>query len=120
MGTDERSILHIILRAQETRRSKKAKIPYGVAIFEEPIRERIDSTLGQDVLLLIPGEESTWSEGVPKFSRFAMYCPLFEDGKENAFSSTHLKRYNHLIPRDVAILEVVHKLDSVQIAMQKD
>ncbi|MHA2405615.1 MAG: hypothetical protein ACXACH_02540, partial [Candidatus Hermodarchaeia archaeon] len=59
-------------------------------------------------------------EEVSKFSRFAMYCPLFEDRKENAFSSTHLKHYNHLIPRDVAILEVVHRLDSVKIAMQKD
>ena len=113
MGTDERSILHIILRAQETRRRKKANIPYGVTLVEEPVSERIVDILGQDVLLLMPGEEATWKEGIPEFSRFAMYCPLFEEEKVNGFSPTHLTHYNRQIPRDVAILEVVHTLDSV-------
>ena len=113
MGTDERSILHIILRAQEARWRKKTKTPYGVALFEEPVRERIGGVLDQNVLLLIPGEASTWREGVPQFSEFVMYCPLFEDWKENDFASTIWKYYNSQTPRDVAILEVVHTLDSV-------
>ena len=113
MGTDERSILHIILRAQQARRRKKTKTPYGVALFEESVRERIISAIDQDVLLLMPGEESAWREGVPQFSRFAMYCPLFEDWKENDFASTSWKHYNDQILRDVAILEVIHTLDPV-------
>ena len=113
MGTDERSILHIILRTQESRRRKKTKTPYGVTVFEEPVSERIAAAVGQDVLLLVPGEEPTWKESVLNFSKYAMYCPLFEEDNMKTVSSPHWKQYHRQFPRDVAILEVIHTLDSV-------
>ncbi|MFX1580975.1 MAG: hypothetical protein ACFFCJ_01890 [Promethearchaeota archaeon] len=113
MGTDERSILHIILRAQISQRQRKTKVPYGVSISEEPIEDMITTFLESKTSLLIPNQIETWKDEQAKLSKIAMYCPLFDDWDSSSFQAESLLSYSGQIPRDVAILEVVHALDAL-------
>ncbi len=112
LGTDERSILHIILRSQEARAHTNTKIPFGVTISEESIRDRLADGLNQDTLLLIPNKIPTWKERLFEFSKLAIYCPLYEDWEKNDLIAVNIAKYQKQIPRDVAILEVIHTLDT--------
>jgi hypothetical protein len=111
MGTDERSILHIILRAQTARQRRKGKVPYGVTIHEEPIREKLETYLNSEVLLLIPGQTPSWQVKVSEFSQLAMYCPLYQNGDQIDLDLLTIAHYDDSLPRDIAILDVVQTLD---------
>ena len=113
LGTDERSILHVILRAQESRRLSKAKVPYGVTVHEEPYQDQLETSLNQDVLLLIPDQRSSWQPKISEFSKFAMFCPLSEDWDQIEQSPSNIAYYHDSFARDIAILEVVHALDQL-------
>ena len=113
MGTDERSILHIVLRAQESQKQRKIKVPHGVSISKKPLRKQLLDSLGGDVLFLSPNEKSTWKEKVSQFKKLVMYCPLFEKWDRSNLDSPQTAYYDHFVPRDIAILEVVHALDTV-------
>jgi hypothetical protein len=120
MGTDERSILHILLRAQESLRRSKIKVPYGVTIHQKPIQDRLKASLDEEVLLLLPNQRPTWQEKVSEIPKLAMYCPLHEAWARTELPSSPKAHYNGLLPRDVAILEIVHALDELSVAMEKD
>jgi tRNA pseudouridine-54 N-methylase len=111
MGTDERSILHIVLRAQESQRRRKAKVPYGVSIAQRFLEDSITSFLDAETTLLIPSQTENWKEKQTELSKLAMYCPLFEDRDPSKFQTDLLLSYSRKIPRDIAILELVHALD---------
>ncbi len=113
MGTDERSILHIILRAQDAQRQRKAKIPYGVSISTNPLEETITSFLESDTILLLPNQTETWKERQTGLSKLAMYCPLMENREVVNLQTDSFLSYSDQIPRDIAILEVVHALDDM-------
>jgi hypothetical protein len=112
LGTDERSILHTILHSQNAAKGRQTKIPYGVSINADPVRENLSETLKQDFLLLIPNEIPTWKERISEFSKVAMYCPLVQTWNKLEFPTSPNAQYCSQYPRDVAILEVVHALDS--------
>jgi hypothetical protein len=111
MGTDERSILHIILRAQKARQRRNGKAPYGVTIHEEPIRGKLETCLNPEVLLLIPGQTPSWQLKASDFSQLAMYCPLYQNGDQIELDLPTIVHYDDSLPRDIAILDVVHTLD---------
>ncbi|MFW9934719.1 MAG: hypothetical protein ACFFDU_04195 [Candidatus Thorarchaeota archaeon] len=113
LGTDERSILHAILHSQNAARGRQTKIPYGVSINDGPVRENMIEILNQDFLLLIPNEIPTWKEKIFEFSKVAMYCPLVQNWNKPEFPIAPIEKYRSQFPRDVAILEVVHALDSI-------
>jgi hypothetical protein len=113
MGTDERSILHIILRAQEARRRSKVKVPYGVTIHEKPMRDTLETSLNQDVLFLIPSPTPSWQGMLSEFAQLAMYCPLYSNGDQIELNFSTIAQYNDFLPRDIAILEIVHTLDQL-------
>jgi hypothetical protein len=111
LGTDERSILHIILRSQESHKQVSTKVPYGVSLSEGAIREKLANTLTPDILLLMPNKRSTWKEKVAECTKIAMYCPLFETWDKD-LQSPQMALYSDRFPRDVAILEIAHVLDT--------
>ena len=113
MGTDERSILHIILRAQEVRRRPKTKIPYGVSFVKEPIRDVLLQAYNSEKLLLLPNVQLTWNKVVRQYSEILMFCPLVENWDRRGLTVSNTAQYSHQIPRDVAILEVVHTLETL-------
>ncbi len=120
LGADERSILHIILRTQQSRRRAKTKIPYGVTISDTTLRNVLSKETTNDTLLLIPGKEPTWQPNLVKASKIAMYCPLYVSNSPDVASATNKALYQRNLPRDIAILQVVHALDSQEIVLQKD
>lgn len=120
LGTDERSILHIILRAQNAYRTPQTKVPYGVTLSDKPALEILTEKCLEDTILLIPGENHTWQETLAKTNRFIMYCPLFEEWNQEAIMKLNPVYYRDESRRDLAILKVVHLLDSIELAMQKD
>ncbi len=113
MGTDERSILHIILRAQASRGRTKTKVPHGVTISEIPVRDALVASLNEEKLLLIPDDKPTWTQMMEKYSNIVMFCPLFDRWDMSGVSASNLAQYALKLPRDVAILEVVHALDTL-------
>jgi len=113
LGTDERSILQVLLRAQESRRHKKAKVPYGVSISEVPMLEELRTNVNEETLLLIPHEKATWKKKLGESTKLAMYCPLFQPRIQNNLQASLMAFYQDQIPRDVAILELVHALDNL-------
>ncbi|MFX1319532.1 MAG: hypothetical protein ACFE9D_05510 [Promethearchaeota archaeon] len=113
LGTDERSILHIILRAQEAYRRSKVKMPYGVTIHEEPFQGLLKTSLNQEGLLLIPDQTSSWRAKISEFSKFAMYCPLSKVWDPIEHLPSEIAFYHDFLARDIAILELVHALDQL-------
>ena len=113
MGTDERSILHIILRAQEAHRKTNSKIPHGVSFKEQSVRDVLMKHLNQEKLLLIPNTQSTWKKVFEQYPEILMFCPLIDPWEMGNLTAKNISHYSHLLPRDVAILEVVHALDRV-------
>ncbi|MFX0170050.1 MAG: hypothetical protein ACFE89_11950 [Candidatus Hodarchaeota archaeon] len=120
LGTDERSILYIILRGQRAKWDRKTKVPHGVTLSDVAIQDLLQSLLTEEPLFLIPGTQSTWKEQLAPGQAVVMYCPLFnnwDQGWSNAHSPKTFRRHARC---DLSILEVVHTLDSTRIGMQKD
>lgn len=120
LGTDERSILHVILRGQEAFRKPKAKIPHGVTLSDKLALEVLSNELHDGVKLLVPGESSTWQKSITTVDKLVMYCPLSEDWEQEDLASYKPDYYSNHLHRDLAILEVVHAIDSAEIGLQKD
>lgn len=120
LGTDERSILHVILRGQEAFRKPRTKIPYGVTLSDKLALEVLSDETHDGAKLLVPGENPTWQKFVTSVDKLVMYCPLFKEWEQEAVTPHKPDFYSTHLHRDVAILEVVHALDSAEIRMQKD
>jgi hypothetical protein len=120
LGTDERSILHIILRAQKAHQDQKTKVPHGVTLSNKSIHEILSENIPSDALLLIPGKNSTWEDALAKTSQVAMYCPLSTEWANEELIIHKPEIYQDELQRDLAILKVVQALDTVDLVMQKD
>jgi len=120
LGTDERSILHVILRGQEAFRKPRTKIPYGVTLSGRLSLEVLSDETRDGAKLLVPGENPTWQKFVTSVDKLVMYCPLSIEWEREAVTPYTPDFYSNQLHRDVAILEVVHALDSAEIRMQKD
>jgi len=122
LGTDERSILHIILRAQnESNKSKrKSKTPHGISISKMDAKETITKKMTPSTLLLFPGKETTWYDQISDKDVFLMYCPLFEYNTTEWEHQYPIRHYLDFHKRDLAILTVLHHLDSIGVDVQKD
>jgi hypothetical protein len=120
LGTDERSILHVVLRAQQAFRNPKAKIPHGVTLFDKPALKVLSDEIRDDVQLLIPGEKPTWKKLLPKMPQLLMYCPLSNDWNQNILTHYNPEFFSNHLHRDLAILELIQVLDSAEIGLQKD
>lgn len=120
LGTDERSILHIILRAQAASNKTKQKIPHGVNLTQKSVYEVIPDEITSSTLFLIPAIKSTWQEALKNVNNILMYCSLHEDENFKSFTQYPHQYYKDYHRRDIAILEVVHTLDSLQMVTQKD
>ena len=120
LGTDERSILHIVLRSQETQTSRRAKVPYGVTLSNDSILETLTKHHQDKTLLIFPGETATWEKTAAAVDTIIMYCPLNE--KRNNEMATQFKGefYQDHHRRDLSILELVHSIDSAGLVVQKD
>ena len=120
LGTDERSILHVILRGQEAFRKPRTKIPYGVALSDKLALEVLSNEICDEVKLLAPGESSTWQNLVTSVDKLVMYCPLTKEWKQEDLVPYNPDFYSKHLHRDLAILDVVHAVDSAEIGLQKD
>ena len=120
LGTDERSILHVILRGQEAFRKPRTKIPHGVTLSDKLALEVLSNETRDGVKLLAPGDTSTWQKLVTSVDKLVMYCPLSKEWKQEDFAPYKPDFYSKHLHRDLAILEVVHAIDSAEIGLQKD
>lgn len=120
LGTDERSILHIIMRAQKAHQEPKTKVPHGVTLSNSSMHELFSKIVPEYATLLIPGKNSTWRDTLSKTSQMVMYCPLFTEWSNEVFLKHRPEFYRDDFHRDLAILEVVQALDALDFVMQKD
>lgn len=120
MGTDERSILHIILRGQQAYQSSKSKIPHGITLAGKSVKEILENLMKDNAILLIPGEQATWQNSISKGERVVMYCPLSHDWSPELMLAFAPQYYWNQLQPDLAILEVVHMMDYLNVAVQKD
>ena len=120
MGTDERSILHVILRGQEAFRKPRTKIPYGVTLLDKIALEVLSDETRDGGKLLVPGENATWQKIVKTVDKLVMYCPLSNEWEQEDFAPYNPAFYSKHLHRDLAILQVVHAIDLAEIGLQKD
>ncbi|MFX1563259.1 MAG: hypothetical protein ACFFDP_08120, partial [Promethearchaeota archaeon] len=122
MGTDERSILHIILRAQKAvyGRKRKDKTPHGISIDKLDAEETLARKMTPETLLIFPGTKSTWQNQISDKEILLMYCPLFEYKTIEWKHEYPSLQYLDFQKRDLAILTVLHHLDSMGVGLQKD
>lgn len=120
LGTDERSILYIVLRGQRAVWKHKTKVPLGVTLAEETVSEHLQKLLTNDRELLLPGAQSTWQRHLPSNQHFLMYCPLRDGWDRKSLSGNPHQTFRHRTRCDLSILEVVHIIDEAGIASQKD
>lgn len=120
LGTDERSILQVILRGQEAFRKPRTKIPYGVTLSDKLALEVLSNETSNGVMLLVPGESSTWQKLVTSVDKLVMYCPLSEEWEQEELIPYNPDFYSKHLHRDLAILEVIYAIDSAEIGLQKD
>jgi hypothetical protein len=120
MGTDERSILQIVLRAQEASQAPKKDrlVPAGVHMNAIDAQSTVAELLNSETLLLLPGLKATWQEFAA--TPLTMYCSLSEP-KENPWLRQFPCQYYEAAPKsDLAILQILHTLDAASGAMEKD
>jgi hypothetical protein len=122
LGTDERSILHIILRAQigRNKRKRKNKTPHGISISNLDAKETIAKEMTAETLLLLPGTNTTWHNQISNKEILMMYCPLFEYTTIELDQDYPVQYYLDYRKRDLAILTVLHHIDSIGAGVQKD
>ena len=122
LGTDERSILHIILRAQEAsqRSAKHRKVPHGVTIENLSAIETVSANTRNTSLVLLPGDKANWQDSIMKKTTFLMYCPLYEEAKLEPFTTFSRRVYHSYHRYDIAILEVLYTLETLGLVMEKD
>jgi hypothetical protein len=120
MGTDERSILQIVLRAQEVNRAPKRDhpMPFGVQNSQLDAQNAVAEALGPNALLLLPGPKATWQEHETK--SLVMYCSLSESRRKAWFSQFPSQFYEDAQKPDLAILRVLHALDERTEPREKD
>ncbi|MDO8055815.1 MAG: hypothetical protein Q6361_03060 [Candidatus Hermodarchaeota archaeon] len=120
LGTDERSILYIILRGQRALWDRKMKVPHGIKLTEESVSELLQRLLIDDYKLLLPGRQSTWRKHLSADQRLLMYCPLFDGWGQDSLSANPHQTFSQRTRYDLSILEVVHAIDTAEIVSQKD
>ena len=120
LGTDERSILYIILRGQRALWDRKKKSPLGITLTEVPVSELLHRVLADDYELLLPGHQSTWRKHISADQNLLMYCPLFEGWDQESLSATAHQTFYQRTRCDLSILEVVHTIDAAEVVSQKD
>jgi hypothetical protein len=120
MGTDERSILQIVLRAQDASRAPKRErlMPAGVRMSQLDAQNTVAETLGSEALLLLPGPRATWEEYAAR--PLTMYCSLWEPKQKAWFQQFPSQYYQDVHKPDLAILQVLHTLDKIPELGQKD
>jgi hypothetical protein len=120
MGTDERSILQILLRAQEASRApKKTRLmPVGVQDSQLTAQNTVAEALDSRAILLLPGPQATWQQHAA--SPLVMYCSLSESRQKTWFSQFPSQSYQEAHKPDLAILRVLHTLDDMIEVGQKD
>ncbi len=119
MGTDERSILLLLMKGQTTFLKRKQRAPAGLRISPSNAEETLSQLANEDALLLFPGRSTNWERTVRDFSRIVMYCPLSENPSLQWTNSFTGKHYNDYHRRDLAILAVLHKLDLIDWVKEK-
>ena len=120
LGTDERSILYIILRGQHALCDRKTKVPHGITLTEESVVELLDRLLSDDYELLLPAHQSTWMKHLSRDQHLLMYCPLFEGWTQDTLSVKAHQTFSQRTRCDLSILEVVHANDAAEMVVQKD
>jgi hypothetical protein len=120
LGTDERSILYIILRGQRALWQRKTKVPHGVTLSKVPVSEFLRRLLTVQKELLLPGSESTWRKQLTANSQLLMYCPLFDEWEKDSFTVKSYQTFQQCPRCDLSVLEVVHAIDAADITSQKD
>ncbi len=120
LGTDERTILHVILRGQEAFRKPRTKIPHGVTISDKLALEVLSNETHDEVKLLAPGATPTWQKFVTSIDKLVMYCPLSKEWQQEDLTPYNPAFYSNQLDRDLAILEVLHTIDSAELGLQKD
>lgn len=120
MGTDERSILQIVLRAQEASRAPKKDrlMPAGVHMSDMDAQNTVAEVLGSEALLLLPGPAATWQEYAAR--PLTMYCSLSESKQKAWFHQFPSQYYEDTHKPDLAILRVLHALDEIPGVGEKD
>lgn len=119
MGTDERSILLLLMKGQETLQKRKQRTPRGLRISTSGAEKTLSQLASEESLLLFPGKRSSWERTVCSFKNIVMYCPLSEEPLSqwtDSFSGKHYKDHHR---RDLAILEIIHELDLISWTKEK-
>lgn len=120
LGTDERSILHIVLRSQQTQTASGAKVPYGVTLSNKSVLEALTEHDKVRTLYIFPGKVSTWEKTATNVDTLIMYCPLGEERNNDIATQFKGEFYQDRHRRDLSILELVHSIDSSGLVVQKD
>ncbi|MFW9831533.1 MAG: hypothetical protein ACFFD8_07135 [Candidatus Thorarchaeota archaeon] len=120
LGTDERSILHVILRSQEAQYTSKAKVPYGVSLSENSVMEILAAHQQDRSLIIFPGKDATWESATAHIDSLVMYCALSKEIKPEIETRFKGKVYKSSHRPDLSILELVHTLDTSGLVVQKD
>lgn len=119
MGTDERSILLLLMKGQKTIRKRRQRTPVGLRISPSSAEETLSQLVNEDTLLLFPGKNAKWQRIVSSFKDIVMYCPLSEEPLSQWTKSFTGQHYNDYHRRDLAILELLHKLDLISWVKEK-
>jgi hypothetical protein len=119
MGTDERSILLLLMKGQNTYLKKKHRTPAGLRINLSSAEETLSQLVSKDTLLVVPGKNNTWQNTASSFNHIVMYCPLSGMPIPQWMTSFNDYHYHDYHRRDLAILEILHKLDLINWAKEK-
>ncbi len=113
MGTDERSILLLLVKGQNQMGKRKQHTPIGLRISSSTSEETVSKLTEKDTLFLSPGTTANWQNPVTSFEEIVMYCPLSEGLLPRWATSSNGHYYKDYHRRDLAILEILHQLDMI-------
>jgi hypothetical protein len=122
MGTDERSILYLVLRGLEAGlgEKRKRKIPHGLTVQFLSAHELISKEISPNTLLLLPGDRDSWFETVENVEKLVMFCSIFPKPNLEPYTQWEHKDYKALHKCDLSILELLYRLEGPSLAMEKD
>jgi len=119
MGTDERSILHLVMRGQAALQTpgRRRKPPRGVTVSCVTVREVIEREISKAKMLVFPGPSSTWYNALESSEELVMYCPLEEPPEWT--QQIRCEYYQDYHRRDISILAVLRELDALDERVER-
>lgn len=113
MGTDERSILYLVMRGQAILHApgRRRRTPRGMTVSRVTAREVVEGEADEEKLLILPGPSKTWRSTLEPSKEIVMYCPLGEVPEWS--QQMRCKYYQDYHRRDISILAVLRELDAL-------